>query len=182
VNILSSPQRGIRLETHYARAALRIGRLVPNPITAHLAFEVVMRAFEVALDRQRALAIGMTGPEVLVDLELRDVSWSDFHRLDEIVAIGRQATRGALPRLRAALTPLPGRPVRRPGDLALYIDPVCRMAVSPARARGRINSAGVTYYFCSVNCRECFERHGERYLRMLQEQQASLVVGLRNSP
>lgn len=165
VNIMSSPQRAARLDSGYARAAVRLGRLFPNPMTAHLAFEVVMRAFEVALDRQRALAIGMTGPEVLIDLDLGDVSFRDFHRLAEIVEIGRRATRDALPRLRAALSSPSAVPARSPGDLALHIDPVCRMAVSPARARAQVVWDGVTYYFCSVNCCECFERHCERYLR-----------------
>lgn len=141
------------------------GVLLPNPVTARFAFDVVMRAFEVALDRQRALAIGMTDPDVLIDLDLGDVSFRDFHRLAEIVEIGRRATREALPRLRGALSSPSATPARSPGDLALYIDPVCRMAVSPARARARVDLDGVSYYFCSVNCRECFERHVERYLR-----------------
>jgi NTE family protein len=165
VNVLPSPQRVARLDTGYARAAMRLGRLLPNPVTARFAFDVVMRAFEVALDRQRALAIGMTDPDVLIDLDLGDVSYRDFHRLAEIVEIGRRATRDALPRLRAALSSPSAAPASSPGDLTLYIDPVCRMAVSPARARARVDLDGVRYYFCSVNCRECFERHAERYLR-----------------
>jgi Cu+-exporting ATPase len=105
----------------------------------------------------------MAGPEVLIDLDLGDVSIRDFHRLTDIVEIGRRATRDALPRLRAALSSPPAVPARSPGDLTLYIDPVCRMAVSPARARARVELDGVTYYFCSVNCCECFERYGDRY-------------------
>lgn len=169
VNVLSSPQRMASLDSGYSKAAMRLGRLFPNPATAHLAFDIAMRAFEVALDRQRALAIAMTGPEVLIDLDLGDVSFRDFHRLDDIVDIGRRAARCALPRLRAALSSPREVAAKSPSDLALHIDPVCRMAVSPARARARVDRDGITYYFCSVNCCECFERHGERYLRLRPE-------------
>jgi Cu+-exporting ATPase len=165
VNILSSPRQPARLESAYARLATGLGRLLPNPFTAHLAFEIVMRAVEVALDRQRALAIAMTGPEVLIDIDLGDVSLRDFHRLDEVVEVGRRATRAALPRLRAGLAAPPCATAHSAGGFILHIDPVCRMAISPGRARGRIERGGVTYYFCSVNCRDSFERHGERYLR-----------------
>ncbi len=51
-NVLPSPQRVAHLDTGYARAAMRLGRLLPNPVTARFAFDVVMRAFEVALDRR----------------------------------------------------------------------------------------------------------------------------------
>ena len=91
------------------------------------------------------------------------MSIRDFHRLTDIVEIGRRATRDALPRLRAALSSPSAVPARSPRDLTLHIDPVCRMIVSPARARARVELDGVTYYFCSVNCCECFERYGDRY-------------------
>ena len=97
VNIVASPRQTVRLDSRYARIATALGRIVPNPMTAHLAYEIAMRAVEVALDRQRALAIAMTGPEVLIDVDLGDVSIGDFHRLDEVVEIGRRATRVALP-------------------------------------------------------------------------------------
>lgn len=165
VNILTSPRQVTRLNPGHAPAATRVERLFPNLVTARLALEIVLRAVEVALDRQRALAIAMTGPEVLIDIDVGDVSLRDFHRLTEIVEIGRRATISALPRLRAALASPPAAPLRSPADFALYIDPVCRMAVSPARARARVERDGISYYFCSANCCDCFERHGERYLR-----------------
>jgi adenylate cyclase len=34
----------------------------------------------------------------------------------------------------------------------LPIDPVCRMAVDPEHAAGRLAHAGVEYYFCSLEC------------------------------
>ena len=162
MNIVASPRQALPLDSRYARIATALGRLVPNPMTAHLAYEVAMRAVEAALDRQRVLAIAMTGPEVLIDIHLGNISIGDFHRLDEVLEIGRAATRVALPRLRAALA-RPCVAVRSSGKFALHIDPVCHMAVSPHRARAQCERGGVTYFFCSVNCCDSFERHGDRY-------------------
>lgn len=163
VNILASPRQAVRLDSGYAQTAMKFGRICPNPITAHLAFEIVMRAVEVALDRQRALAIAMTGPEVLIDVDVGDVSLRDFHRLDEVVEVGRRATRAALPQLRAALAEPSCATPESAGRFTLHIDPVCRMAISPRRARARTECGGITYYFCSANCHDSFERHGGRY-------------------
>ena len=163
VNIIASPRQTVRLDSRYARIATALGRIVPNPMTAHLAYEIAMRAVEVALDRQRALAIAMTGPEVLIDVDLGDVSIGDFHRLDEVVEIGRRATRVALPRLHAALAAPPCIATHADGRFTLHVDPVCRMAISPGRARAQCERDGVTYYFCSINCRDSFERHQDRY-------------------
>lgn len=159
------------LEAERVRTAFLAGASIGGLVAALAARGLAAGPLiEVALDRQRALAIAMTGPEVLIDLDLGDVSFRDFHRLVEIVEIGRRATRDALPQLRAALSSAAAVPRRPPGELAMYIDPVCRMAVSPARARASVVLDDVPYYFCSVNCRECFVRHGERYLRMQSKQ------------
>jgi Cu+-exporting ATPase len=48
--------------------------------------------------------------------------------------------------------------------VTLRFDPVCAMVISPGRARACLPHEGTTYYFCSVNCRECFERDPDRYL------------------
>ena len=119
---------------------------------------------ELALDRQRALAIALTGPEALIDVNFRDVSLRDFDRLDEIVEAGRQATLVALPRLRTTFAAAPRASSRSTREFALNIDPVCRMVISPGRARATLERAGLTYYFCSANCRDSFERHAEHYL------------------
>lgn len=177
VNILSSPRQAVRLDSGYAQTAIKIGRIFPNPMTAHLAFEIVMRAVEVALDRQRALAIAMTGPEVLIDVDVGDVSLRDFHRLDEVVEVGRRATRAALPQLRAALAESPCAALESAGRFTLHIDPVCRMAVSPRRARARIERGGSTYYFCSANCCDSFARHGGRYAASLPSCASQTAIG-----
>ena len=45
------------------------------------------------------------------------------------------------------------------------LDPVCGMTVAPARARGTVEHAGRTYYFCSPHCAEKFRQDPERFLK-----------------
>jgi adenylate cyclase len=46
---------------------------------------------------------------------------------------------------------------------ALPCDPVCRMAVDPDRAAGRLVYEDTTYFFCTLACAGLFARHPERY-------------------
>jgi len=43
-------------------------------------------------------------------------------------------------------------------------DPVCSMLVEPSKAAGKYEYKGVTYYFCSLGCKQAFERNPEQYL------------------
>ena len=43
-------------------------------------------------------------------------------------------------------------------------DPVCGMQVDPAKAAGKVERGGETYYFCSTGCRGKFEADPARYL------------------
>ena len=45
------------------------------------------------------------------------------------------------------------------------VDPVCRMAVDPDRATGRLMHEGTAYFFCTLTCAGEFARHPERYVR-----------------
>ena len=45
----------------------------------------------------------------------------------------------------------------------LPIDPVCRMAVDPDRAAGRLTYEGTVYYFCSLPCAGHFASYPERF-------------------
>ena len=45
----------------------------------------------------------------------------------------------------------------------LPIDPVCRMAVDPAHAAGRLTYEASAYYFCSLDCVHKFAAEPERY-------------------
>lgn len=46
----------------------------------------------------------------------------------------------------------------------LPIDPVCRMAIAPDRAAGRITHQGVEYHFCSLQCASSFSTAAHRYV------------------
>jgi adenylate cyclase len=46
----------------------------------------------------------------------------------------------------------------------LPVDPVCRMAVDPERAPGRLLHDGQAYFFCSLSCAGHFAQHPERYV------------------
>ena len=46
---------------------------------------------------------------------------------------------------------------------SLPIDPVCRMAVHPDRAAGRLMHDGDAYFFCSLSCAGAFAQQPDRY-------------------
>ena len=46
----------------------------------------------------------------------------------------------------------------------LEIDPVCRMAVDPSRAASSRRRLGLSYYFCSADCREKFDAGPKGYI------------------
>jgi class 3 adenylate cyclase/YHS domain-containing protein len=48
-------------------------------------------------------------------------------------------------------------------DGQLAIDPVCRMAVEPDRAAGRLTHHDAVYFFCSLTCAGEFARQPDRY-------------------
>lgn len=43
-------------------------------------------------------------------------------------------------------------------------DPVCGMEINPDSAAGESEYEGETYYFCSMSCKESFDREPERYV------------------
>ena len=48
-------------------------------------------------------------------------------------------------------------------EAAKVKDPVCGMEVDPAKAE-KIEKNGKTYYFCSKNCKEKFEKNPAQYM------------------
>ena len=46
---------------------------------------------------------------------------------------------------------------------AMPVDPVCGMDVDPAKAAGKREYKGKTYYFCSDHCVKKFDSHPEEY-------------------
>jgi adenylate cyclase len=57
-------------------------------------------------------------------------------------------------------------PLGSVGQKRLPIDPVCRMAVDPERAAGRLLYNGSAHFFCSLTCAGTFAQHPERFVRM----------------
>lgn len=45
----------------------------------------------------------------------------------------------------------------------MTIDPVCGMEVDDQSTRDRATHQGLTYFFCSTDCKEEFEAHPEEY-------------------
>ncbi len=43
-------------------------------------------------------------------------------------------------------------------------DPVCSMEIDPAKAAGKSEYKGQTYYFCSSGCKKSFDKDPEKYL------------------
>jgi Cu+-exporting ATPase len=63
-----------------------------------------------------------------------------------------------------------------------FLDPVCGMTVSPARAAGRHEHQGTTYYFCGKGCLERFRNDPEKYLESKNETFLDPVCGMTVSP
>lgn len=153
-----------QLDWRFTSLLSRLGGVVPNPATAKVSFEMLVRAAEIILERQTALAAAMTGPEVLIEPDLGDIGLRDFHRIDEAVAAGRRAAEAALPEITRLLKSPPRIPTTG-RVFQLSFDPVCAMVISASRARATAEHGGTTYSFCSVNCRDCFVRDPDHYLR-----------------
>lgn len=43
------------------------------------------------------------------------------------------------------------------------IDPVCKMVIDPKTAAATIQHGDHTHYFCSLTCKEEFERNPKKY-------------------
>ncbi len=46
----------------------------------------------------------------------------------------------------------------------MAVDPVCKMQVDPAKAAGKSEYKGETYYFCAPGCKRRFDENPEKYL------------------
>jgi YHS domain-containing protein len=44
------------------------------------------------------------------------------------------------------------------------LDPVCEMEVNPASAEAQSEYQGVTFYFCSQECKKAFDAEPMRYM------------------
>jgi Cu+-exporting ATPase len=48
-------------------------------------------------------------------------------------------------------------------------DPVCGMDVTYESAQARSEYDGQTFYFCSIDCKETFDREPEKYIEMEED-------------
>ncbi|MGN6170736.1 MAG: YHS domain-containing protein, partial [Solirubrobacteraceae bacterium] len=51
----------------------------------------------------------------------------------------------------------------RTADRGLVFDPVCRMAVDPNHAAGRLNYQDTAYYFCTLTCAGAFASRPDQF-------------------
>jgi YHS domain-containing protein len=56
-------------------------------------------------------------------------------------------------------------------------DPICGMTVTAAEAAARFTFIGVTYFFCSVECRDLFQLAPERHLVFLAHEPSNEHYG-----
>jgi P-type Cu+ transporter len=52
------------------------------------------------------------------------------------------------------------------------LDPVCKMEINPASAEAQSEWGGQTFYFCSDECKEQFDREPQRYIDETDRAQA----------
>ncbi len=67
----------------------------------------------------------------------------------------------------------------KPASAAVTVsvrDPVCGMTVDPARAAGKYEYQGQTYYFCNPKCEERFKADPEKYLHPGSDQAVAAPV------
>lgn len=59
-----------------------------------------------------------------------------------------------------------GAPQKKQEQVAAkVIDPVCGMQIDPAKAAGKSEYKGQTFYFCSDHCKRKFDAAPESYLK-----------------
>lgn len=47
----------------------------------------------------------------------------------------------------------------------MSIDPVCKMQVDAAKAAGKSDYNGKTYYFCAASCKAKFDQNPQQYVK-----------------
>ena len=57
-----------------------------------------------------------------------------------------------------------GAPDQKQTQAATVTDPVCGMQIDPAKAAGKSDYKGKTYYFCSDHCKKTFDDNPEAVL------------------
>ena len=98
----------------------------------------MMDAFAIAQGRISRSRLADDPPEVVVNARLCKVGLFDFHRADELIAIGREAARGNIERLQGYVLCRP----RRPSVAAAHSMARARQAAVEASLPGLAPAAG----------------------------------------
>ncbi len=51
-------------------------------------------------------------------------------------------------------------------------DPVCGMVIEPSKAPAQTTHQGHTYYFCSQECKDAFDKNPQKYLDKMKQPQS----------
>jgi len=144
----------VRVGMHTGPATERTGDWFGSTVNVAARVSGIAGGGEVVLTESTREAAG-----VLDDIELHEHGWHDLKNVAESVLLYTAV---------------------RSGDHSregLPIDPVCRMAVDPARAEGSLRHDGVEYTFCSLGCAGRFAAAPERYARRDVDDPAAQEAG-----
>ena len=61
------------------------------------------------------------------------------------------------------------------------VDPVCGMSVDPAKAAGKFEYKGTTYYFCSLHCLNKFSADPQSYLNKTPQHKAGQLAAMQQA-
>jgi adenylate cyclase len=131
---------GVRVGMHHGPAIERDGDYIGSAVNIAARVSAAASGGEVLLTAQTAAAAPQV-EGVLYESRGRQ-TLRNIHDPVELVAAVRQG---------------------RTSDRGLAIDPVCRMAVDPEHAAGRLNYKDATYFFCTLTCAGAFARHPDRF-------------------
>ena len=155
---IPDPADAIRFGIHIARGMLGEHGMPSIRVGLHYGPAVERNGdyFGAAVNLAARVSAMAAGGEVLVSGQTAALA----PQLDDVVYESRG--RHELRNVREPVELFAALPVGASGD-RLPIDPVCRMAVDPERAPGRLLHGGTAYFFCSLTCAGQFAQEPERF-------------------
>jgi class 3 adenylate cyclase/YHS domain-containing protein len=163
---IPEPAQAIRLGLHiahdvlpgYGAPAVRVGMHYGPAVERDGDF------FGAAVNLAARVSAAATGGEVLLTAQTAALAPD----LDGVLyeARGRQTLRNVSEPVELVAAVRQGHPSAR----RLALDPVCRMAVDPRHAAGRLVYEDTAYFFCSLTCAGEFAAHPERHAAADREQ------------
>ena len=153
------PGQAVRLGLHIANDVMRGHGAPAVRVGLHhgTAVERDGDYFGAAVNLAARVSAEATGGEVLVTGHTAALA----PELDGVYYAPRG--RHALRNVREPVELFAAQRVAGAGAGQLPIDPVCRLAVDPEHAPGRLVHEGTAYYFCTLTCAGAFARDPERF-------------------